>query len=204
MDEEVRAGIEQLEASRRRLVEAAIEQRRALEQELRTGAERRLGEVRDRLRAVDGAPGLDGLGQSVEAAREDLRRFAQGVHPAVLTEHGLRVALEESAALMPFEVTVDVPGERLPASVEVTIYFFCAEALTNAAKHAGATRARVMVRRFEDALEATVSDDGVGGADQAAGTGLRGLADRIAALGGTLAIDSPAGAGTTLNVSVPI
>jgi len=204
MQDEVRAGIAQLEASRRRLVEAAIEQRRSLEEELRTGAEQRLEAVRQRLLAVGGDGALTELVDSVERAREDLRRFAHGIHPAVLTEHGLRAALEESAALMPFDVAVDAPDGRLPASVEVTVYFMCTEALANVAKHAAASRVQIEIRHTDDAVVATVRDDGGGGADLALGSGLRGLADRIAALGGRLDVDSPAGAGTRLRASIPI
>jgi hypothetical protein len=201
---EVRDGVAQLEASRRRLVEAAIEQRRGLEEELRTGAEHRLERVADRLLEIGAGGALTELIESVERVREDVRRFAQGIHPAVLTEHGLRPALEDSAALMPFEVAVEVPDERLPASVEVTVYFLCAEALANIAKHAGAFRVQINVRRTEAGIDATVADDGGGGADLMAGTGLRGLRDRIAALGGTLTVDSPPGVGTTLHARIPI
>jgi signal transduction histidine kinase len=160
--------------------------------------------VTDRLRDIGADGALTELVESVERAREDVRRFAQGIHPAVLTEHGLRPALEDAAALMPFDVSVDAPAERLPASVEATVYFLCVEALANIGKHAAATGAQIVVRRSGAAIDATVADDGGGGADLSAGTGLRGLADRIAALGGTLALDSPPGVGTTLHARIPI
>lgn len=198
---EVREGVEQLDGSRRRLVEAAIDQRQAIEQELRAGAERRLGEVARRLRAVGG---LDVLVGDVEQAQEELRRFARGIHPAVLTEQGLLPALTESASLMPFDVGVVAPTERLPPSVEVTIYFLCVEALTNIGKHAAAARASIRVEQCDGAAEVTVEDDGVGGAALDRGTGLRGLADRIAALGGTLDVLSPAPGGTLLHARIPI
>jgi signal transduction histidine kinase len=205
MQGEVRAGIVAIEASRRRLVEAAIEQRQALEAELRTGAEHRLAAVTDRLSAIpDEGGSVTALVDSVERAREDLRRFAQGIHPVVLTEQGLGPALEEAAAMMPLEVVVDAPAQRLPASVEVTVYFLCTEALANVGKHASATRVEIAVRRTKASVDATVQDNGRGGADLARGTGLRGLADRIEALGGSLALHSPAGEGTCLRASIPI
>ena len=198
---EVREGVKQLEGSRRRLVEAAIDQRRAIEQELRAGAERRLDEVAGRLRAVGG---LDELVGDVEQAQEELRRFAQGIHPVVLTERGLLPALSESAALMSFDVGVVAPAERLPPSVEVTIYFLCVEALTNIGKHAAAGRASIRVEQRDGTVEVTVEDDGVGGAALDRGTGLRGLADRIAALGGALDVHSPEQGGTRLHARIPI
>jgi signal transduction histidine kinase len=209
LQDEVRAAVAQVAASRRRLVEAGIEQRRRLEEELRVGAERRLAAVAGRLNrliaAHDAACGdsLAGVAAGVERAREDLHRFAQGIHPAILTEHGLAAALAEAGALMPNHVAVDVPPGRLPPSVEATIYFLCMEALANVGKHAAASQVHIQVRHREASAEVRITDDGCGGADPMGG-GLRGLTDRIRALGGHLEVDSPVGGGTRLEATIPI
>jgi signal transduction histidine kinase len=210
LQDELRARVAQVAASRRRLVEAGIEQRQRLEAQLRVGAERRLAAVAERLGRLAATPELgatDSLAKvaaGVEGAREDLYRFAQGIHPAALTEQGLSTALTEAAARMPQSVVVDVPAGRLPASVEATIYFLSMEALANVGKHAPASHARIHVRRHHASVEVTISDDGSGGADFARGSGLRGLADRINALGGRLEIDSPLGGGTRLEATIPV
>jgi signal transduction histidine kinase len=206
---EVRAGVAEVAASRRRLVEAGIEQRRRLEEELRVGAERRLAAVAGRLNrliaAHDAARGdsLADVAAGVERARGDLYRFAQGIHPVILTEHGLAAALAEAGALMPHYVAVEVPPGRLPLSVEATIYFLCMEALANVGKHAAASQVHIRVRHREAIVEVTITDDGCGGADPTGG-GLRGLTDRIQALGGRLEVNSPVGGGTRLEATIPV
>jgi signal transduction histidine kinase len=206
---EVRAGVAQVAASRRRLVEAGIEQRRRLEEELRVGAERRLAAVAGRLARLIAAhdvarrDSLADVAAGVERARDDLYRFAQGIHPAILTEHGLAAALAEAGARMPVRVAIDVPPGRLPPSVEATIYFLCMEALANVGKHAAASQVRIRVRHREASVEVTITDDGRGGADPTGG-GLRGLTDRIEALGGRLEVDSPEGGGTRLEATIPV
>jgi signal transduction histidine kinase len=123
----------------------------------------------------------------------------------VLTDHGLAPALQALAARSPFPVHLDAPGdERLPAAVESAAYFVVSEALTNVAKYAQASRADVTVTRANGRISVEVADDGVGGADAARGSGLRGLADRVAALDGTLSLDSPAGGGTRLRAEIPL
>ena len=204
---ELQAHVRLLTASRRRLVEAGDRQRTRFESALRAGAERRLELASARLDRLAGtvADGgrepLDELGASLARARADLRRFAMGVHPAAA---GLPGGLGELAAALPFAVDVDVPAERFPEAVETSVWFLCAEALANVAKHARAERAAIAVRRLEGRLEVVVRDDGAGGADPAAGTGLRGLADRIDALGGGMAVASPAGGGTEVRAWLPL
>ncbi len=196
LQDEVRAGVAQVAASRRRLVEAGIEQRRRLEEELRVGAERRLAAVAGRLNrliaAHDTARGdsLADVAAGIERARDDLHRFAQA-------------SLVEAGALMPHYVAVDVPPGRLPLSVEATIYFLCMEALANVGKHAAASQVHIRVRHREASVEVTITDDGCGGADPTGG-GLRGLTDRIQALGGRLEVDSPEGGGTRLEATIPV
>lgn len=207
LQHEVVGAIEDVAASRRRLVEAGIEQRRRLGVELRDGAERRLADVAqrlDRLAANGAAPQLDEVRSGLARAREDLHGFAQGIHPRSLTEQGLAAALGEIAAAMPLRVDLDVTPERLLPNVEAATYFVCAEALANVGKHARATVVTVGVRRVDMAIEIEIDDDGAGGADPAGGSGLRGLADRIRALDGTLDVQSPAGRGTRLHARIPL
>jgi signal transduction histidine kinase len=123
---------------------------------------------------------------------------------AALTRGGLRGALSALASRAPVPVDIDVAADRLPQTVEATAYFVVAEALTNAAKHANASRVRVTAEALEGALRVCVRDDGVGGADQADGSGLVGLKDRVEALGGTMTVDSPPGSGTTLVARLPL
>jgi signal transduction histidine kinase len=143
--------------------------------------------------------------QELAASLTELRELAHGIHPAVLTVRGLGPALESLAARasLPVDVAMAVDG-RPDAAVEVAAYYFVAEALTNAAKHARATR--VTVRAFVGGarLIVVVTDDGAGGASLSAGSGLRGLADRVEALGGTLRVSSPLGAGTSLRATIPV
>ncbi|MEA2318951.1 MAG: hypothetical protein QOD44_3140, partial [Solirubrobacteraceae bacterium] len=139
----------------------------------------------------------------LRAAREELRELARGIHPTALTEGGLRAALPELAKRANVPVELHVVAGRAPAPVEAAAYFVCAEALANVAKYATATRVTIAVRREPGRLVVRVADDGAGGADPARGSGLRGLADRIEALGGRLSVESPPGAGTRLEAELP-
>jgi signal transduction histidine kinase len=197
-----RAG--ELEASRRRIVEAADAQRRRLERELHLGAERRLDAVADLLadaRARDAA--VAALEVELGEARSELREFAHGVHPAALTNGGLMSALAVLSERLPMPVDVTGRVERLPGPVEAALFFVCSEALTNAAKHADASRVSIDVQGDGERVFVAVVDDGVGGARPGRGSGLRGLADRVEALGGTLTVESPPGAGTRVVADLP-
>jgi signal transduction histidine kinase len=158
----------------------------------------RLGRVAELIAGID--PALD---RELDEARSDLANLALGIHPSVLSEHGLGAALEQLAARSPVAVSVTVDELRLPPPVESAFYFISSEALANIAKHARAHTARVAVMNEGELARLVVSDDGVGGADPTSGAGLRGLADRIEALGGRLRVSSIRGAGTTLEAEVP-
>jgi signal transduction histidine kinase len=138
-------------------------------------------------------------------AQEELRELARGIHPAILSDRGLEPALEALAGRSPIPIELEaVPNERLPEAIEAAAYFVVAEALTNVAKYAGASRATVRVSRANGTALVEVADDGCGGADPDRGTGLRGLADRVQALDGRLAITSPPGVGTRLRAEIPV
>jgi len=204
------ARVREVAASRRRLVEAGDEQRRRLREQLRGGAEQTLAEVSRELAAIaacregETAAALVELVDELDAARIDLARFAQGVHPKALTEHGLSEALGELAGQAAVPVAVDVPSRRFPAPQEVAAFFVCSEALANVAKYAEASGVSIEVAEAGPRLIVCVADDGHGGADMARGSGLRGLADRVEALGGRLSVTSPLGAGTRLEAELPI
>ena len=198
---EVRVRVAEVEASRRRIVEAGDAERRRLERELREGAERRLAYVAELL-ADRGAPVAD-IRRELQSTRAALAEFARGVHPRTLTQSGLAVALTELGELVPVPVQLHVPQERLAPTVEAAVYFVCSEALTNVAKHARASQVGVRVECNGGLVVMEVSDDGVGGADPA-GSGLRGLVDRIQALQGRLRIESPPGGGTRLLAEIPL
>ena len=210
LEAELRARLDELQTSRSRLVEVSMFERRRLERDLHDGAQQRLvalslqlGLAKRRLEeGQDGAAGamLDAARDELARALEELRELARGIHPAVLTDRGLE-ALGERA---PLPVSLDqMPAERLPAPVEAAAYFVVAEALTNVVKYAGASTAAVRIRRNGSYAVVEVRDDGIGGADPAIGTGLRGLADRLAALDGRLEVHSPPGEGTTVRAEVP-
>jgi signal transduction histidine kinase len=199
LEAEVRASMAEVAASRRRLVQAGDEQRRRLERELREGAEQELEAAATAL----GAP-FAALTDEVQRAREDLRRFAHGVHPALLTEHGLARALEDVARRMPIPVEVQIDARRREPLLEITAYYVCTEALANTVKHARAGEARVCVVEKDARLRVEVADDSVGGARLDGDGGLRGLADRVAAIGGTLQVRSPPGAGTRVVAVIPL
>jgi signal transduction histidine kinase len=199
---EIRARVAQVDASRRRLVEAADEQRRQLERELRDGAERRLTYVADLL--SDAGRPLAEVTAGLDAARTELRELARGIHPTTLTDHGLRKALAELADRSPIPVRMSVPAQSWPTPVEAAAYFVCSEALTNVAKYAHASSIDIRVTGDETQLTVEIADNGIGGADPAEGSGLRGLADRVEALGGRLTIHSKAGEGTRLTTEIPL
>jgi PAS domain S-box-containing protein len=199
-------------ASRARIVEATLAERRRLGRDLHDGAQQRLTNValgiQMATRAVpegsDERELLEGALAETRAAIADLRDLAAGLHPSVLTHRGLRAALESLTARAPVPVTLEVTDERFAPTVEATAYFVAAEALANVAKHAAASTAHVRVERDGDALAVEIGDDGAGGADPAAGWGLRGLADRVAALEGTLTVGSRPGDGTRVCARLPL
>jgi signal transduction histidine kinase len=208
---EVRLQLAEVEASRTRIVEAGYEERRRLERDLHDGAQQRLVSLGVQLRRMQrtlprGAqilsPALDQIVDEVSAAIGDLRQIAAGVRPARLDD-GLAAALRDLARSSPVPVEVDVTGERVAASVEAAAYFVACEALTNAVKHAGASKVAVSACRENGTLLLRVSDDGLGGAVVRRGSGLAGLKDRVAAHGGTLEVVSPRGAGTRIEVAIP-
>jgi PAS domain S-box-containing protein len=205
------ARTEELRASRARIVQAADAARKKIERDLHDGAQQRLVLVSLTLRRAQALardtpaePTVAEAFQQLQEGLADLRELAHGIHPAVLSEHGLAAALEGLVARSPVPVDLRVARERLAPDVEAAVYFTVAEALTNVAKYAQATLARVHIDIADGALVAEVADDGVGGASTAAGSGLRGLADRLDALDGTLAVDSSPGAGTTIRARVPL
>lgn len=162
--------------------------------------------ARERLDADPAASAelLDEAMEELGAATAELREFARGIHPVVLSDRGLAAALGGLAERSPVPVEIAAaPDERLPMPVESAAYFVVAESLTNVARYAGAGLATVRVERRNGALEVEVSDDGTGGADPDAGTGLRGLADRVAALDGSFDVRSEPGAGTTVEARIP-
>jgi signal transduction histidine kinase len=199
-----------IEASRARIVAAADEARRRLERDLHDGAQQRfvvaaLTLERAAARAA-GTPAEPLVAEALDQVQQglvELRELAHGIHPAVLSERGLAAALAGLAARSPLPVELRVTAERAARTVEAAIYFTIAEALTNIAKHAHATRASVTVDTSNGTLVAEVIDDGVGGARTTAASGLRGLADRLQAVGGTLSIDSPPGGGTRIRAHAP-
>src|SRR5215218_7044433 len=202
-----------LAASRARIVEAGDAERRRLERNLHDGAQQRLVSVALDLRLVgakfekDPPAGRELLLRAQEQLAEgltELRELARGIHPAVLTERGLGPAIESLAMRAPVPVEIEeVPDERLAGPVEAAAYYVVAEAMTNVAKYACATHATVSVRRVNGSATITVADDGIGGADPSHGSGLRGLADRVAALDGHLDVESSAGHGTRISAEIP-
>jgi signal transduction histidine kinase len=216
LESEIRDQLDAVRESRARIVTATQEERRRLERDLHDGAQQRLIALTlalQRARASAEATDVSSDVQDAldEAAREandairELRELARGIHPAILEEEGLGPAIGALArrATIPVEVQVDVAG-RLSSVVEATAYFTIAEALTNAQRHSAARSASVRVARAGQSLEVEVLDDGHGGADPAQGSGLRGLADRVNALGGRLAVESPPGRGTTIRATIPL
>ncbi|GAA2367500.1 sensor histidine kinase [Dactylosporangium salmoneum] len=198
--------------SRARLVDAFEVERRRIERDLHDGAQQRLLALSmqlglARLELPPGAPGAEPVARAHDLAKEalaELRELIRGVHPKILADRGLHAALREAADRAPLPVDVDAAlPTRLPGAVEACAYFVVVEALANVAKHSGATRARVVASLGSGRLTVQVRDDGRGGADPARGTGLSGLADRVAAAGGTVALASPAGGPTVVHVELP-
>jgi signal transduction histidine kinase len=210
---ELRATVSELRASRARIVESADAARRKIERDLHDGAQQRLvalalGLRLARSRLDDDADAakalLDDASRHLDEAIRELRELARGIHPAVLSDRGLASALEALAQRMPLPIEVAaVPRERLPERVEAAAYYVVAEAITNVARYAQATHARVDVRCDDNRLVVEVADDGIGGADPGKGSGLRGLGDRVAALDGRLDVASEAGRGTTVRAQIP-
>jgi signal transduction histidine kinase len=207
---EVRARVVQLEASRRRILAARDEERQRLERRLHEGAEARLEELAATLRRGRGSASGERTRDQIARAQdqlvrtlEELRRLAHGLHPRVLSEHGLTDALAALAKDLPLPIDINVASTWLPQRVAVVAYFVCAEALANVAKHAAAAHVAVAVTATEDRVTVEIADDGVGGADPAHGSGLRGLADRVETLGGTLRVESASGHGTRLAAEIP-
>jgi signal transduction histidine kinase len=212
--ERLAAQLDEVEASRLRIVEATDAERRRIERDIHDGAQQSLvsallglqltrGTLDGDAASAETTDGLDRTKRHLEDALRELRELAHGIHPAVLTESGLPAALESLAerSAVPTTVSADLP-ERLPDSVEEAAYFVAAEAMTNAAKHARAGAVRIEARLDDGRLALRVADDGAGGA-RPDGSGMRGMGDRIAALGGTLTITSPSGGGTTIEASIP-
>jgi signal transduction histidine kinase len=206
---DLRARLSDLHASRARIVEAGDAARRTLERDLHDGAQQRLVSLAVVLRLLESrvpteAELLKTARDELNESLEELRRIARGLHPAVLTDHGLPVALESLAARAPVRVTLHVDlAERLAEPVEVAAYYLVAEGLTNVAKYAEARTATVEIGRENGTLVVEVTDDGKGGADPDAGSGLRGLADRVEALDGRLKVWSPDNGGTRLRAEIP-
>ena len=212
LNADLRARLEELRGSRLRVIEAADAERRRLERNLHDGAQQglatlsvELAMLAERLGSDPEARQLleqaqDGLADSLE----ELRELARGIHPAVLTDHGLAVAIDALAERTPFAVRLAVePGEGLPERIEVAGYYVVSECLANIAKYAQASEARVAVSRVNEHVVIEVVDDGVGGASRDGGSGLRGLMDRVEALGGRLEVSSPIGLGTRVRAEIP-
>jgi signal transduction histidine kinase len=209
---ELRARVEELRVSRVRIVEAADDARRRIERDLHDGAQQQLVSLALDLRMLKARLGdsglqtmVDQLGSKLAEALAELREFARGIHPAILSERGLGPAVEALVDRAPLDVDYDVDlAERPPAAVEAATYFVIAEGLTNVVRYAQTKHASVRVRRVGGEVEVVVSDAGVGGATFEGGTGLRGLNDRLAVLDGSLVLTSPEGGGTRLEARIPI
>jgi signal transduction histidine kinase len=209
---DLRARVEELRASRVRLVEASNEARRQIERDLHDGAQQQLVALAVELRLLrnrvknngDALELIDRLDAKLAAALDELRELARGIHPGILTARGLPPAVESLAARAPLPVIceIDLPT-RPPASAEVVAYFVAAEALTNVLKYAQATKATIRAHYADGDLVLETEDDGVGGADESKGTGLQGLRDRVGALDGTLTVISPPGGGTVVRACIP-
>jgi signal transduction histidine kinase len=209
---DLRARVEELRASRVRIVEASNSARRRLERDLHDGAQQQLVAMAVELRLLRARVGanpeatelIDRIEANLGAALDELRELARGIHPGVLTERGLAPALESLAARAPLRIDceIDLPS-RPPPSVEAVAYFVVAEALTNVLKYAESEEATIRARLDGEDLVVEMQDDGVGGADASQGTGLQGLRDRVGALDGTLDVVSPSGAGTLVRARIP-
>jgi signal transduction histidine kinase len=214
--ENLRARTADVAASRRRLVETADAARRGLAEELRQGPGRRLEQVAGLLHGAAArkpagihpqdspCEALGDMTARLDRAQAVLRDLVVGIHPPALTAGGLPAALPELVQLSPVPVSLSVPPDRFPANVETAGYFVCSEALANIASHARASHGWIRVWQQDRRLQMEIRDDGIGGARVGGGSGLRGLADRVAALGGVLSVDSPPASGTRLTVNLPL
>lgn len=212
---EIRAQLEEVQASRQRIVNAQDEERRKIERDLHDGAQQRLLRLSMAIQVAESSippvadpalrTSLEVAADELRAALQELRELAHGIHPAVLTQRGLGAAIRSLAETAPVPVVVEeVVDSRLSPDVETAAYYFVSEALANVAKHASASVARVRAIIVGEQLVLDVVDDGRGGASQDHGSGLRGLADRLHALGGELKVESPAGRGTRLTATIPV
>jgi signal transduction histidine kinase len=214
LDAQLRASVQELRASRARLVESTDAARRRIERDLHDGAQQQLVALAISLRTaraqLDRDPDaaralLDEAMSGLDEAMRELRELARGIHPAVLSQRGLGSALDALAQRLPLPVEIgSVPERRLPEPVEAAVYFVVAEALTNVTRYAHANHAHVVVTADGGTVDVRVTDDGIGGADPSKGSGLRGLADRVAALDGHLQVDSPVDQGTTVRAAIPL
>jgi signal transduction histidine kinase len=210
---EIRHQLQEVRASRTRIVQAAERERRRIERNLHDGAQQRLASLSCTLGLAQARLGAGANGQlestlsqassELSAALSELRELARGIHPPVLVQGGIRAALESLAEQCPVPVDVKAPGRRYPPLVEATAYFVVCESLTNIAKHAQATAAQVRIDQIEGQLIVQIIDDGVGGVDLQRGTGLTGLADRVSAVEGRLEIESQRGCGTRIRAELP-
>ncbi len=209
---ELQARLQELRGSRARVIEAGQQERQRLERNLHDGAQQRLIALSLDLRLLEerlgddpeARVGLDQARQEIALSLDELRDIARGIHPAVVSGHGLAVALESLAARAPVPVRLTVElDDRVGEKVEVAAYYVVSESLTNIGKHAAATSATVGVARANGELVVEIVDDGIGGADSERGTGLRGLADRVEALGGRLRVWTPTGGGTRVRADLP-
>ncbi|HRV60887.1 MAG TPA: histidine kinase, partial [Solirubrobacterales bacterium] len=213
LEAEVRANVAELRASRTRIVEAADAARREIERNLHDGAQQNLVSLALKLQMararVESDPRgaieiIDGASAELEQTLAELRELARGIHPAVLSDRGLDAALLALAHRAPLPVEVgEMPEERLPEQVEAAAYYVVAESLTNVARYSEASRAKVDITRNNGTVRIRIADDGVGGADPTRGSGLKGLADRIAALDGHFMLASPDGLGTIVEAEIP-
>jgi PAS domain S-box-containing protein len=204
----------ELIASRARIVTAGDEARRRIERNLHDGTQQRLVALGLDVQAVDASipaeqhdahSGLERIGREIEAVLDDVRELSRGLHPALLSQAGLRPSLRALARKSPIPVKLEVDvAERPSESIEIAVYYVVSEALTNAAKHARASEISVELAASSSGIRATIEDDGVGGAEASAGSGLVGLIDRVEALGGRFALDSPPGAGTRISIELPL
>jgi signal transduction histidine kinase len=209
---DLRARVDELADSRARVIDAERRERQRLERNLHDGAQQRLVALsldlgRLAARHADDAEltaGIDQARQQVARSLAELRDVARGIHPAVVSAHGLGVALEELTAYGPVRVDLEVTlADRLPEPVEVAAYYVVSESLANVGKHAHARSATVTVGRMNGSVVVEVADDGIGGADTERGSGLRGLADRVEALGGRLRVWTAPGTGTRIRAEIP-
>ena len=213
LNAELRARLEDLRASRARIVEAAETERRRIERNLHDGAQQRLISIAMALALAErkleenpdaAKPILHEARDDLASALQELRELSHGIHPALLTERGLAAALGELPLRTPVPIALELSiGERLPVQVEAAAYYVVSEAVANVTKYAHATAVRVRVDRADGRAVVEVADDGIGGADRSRGSGLRGLADRVEALGGRFALVSPAGRGTVVRAEIP-